>query len=734
MSTSPGDGDDVISTVRLKLLDPLGRAIHGLKYEIRQGAKVVARGMTDIEGRLEQISSEIGKPLSVLVERFVADGMKEVRQLTPWNDRFSVKLVSGKVKEAATIAKDRGDPGTYRRKTHAIETGDTLSGIAKTHGTTAQEIAALNGISVKSILHVGQVLKLPLPSTTSAAPSQGPAPGPVSAPTASRVPTPAPRPVEPSATNGPAPSPATTNPPVPTPVPQTDPPPISVAEARGENGTPKTTVTLKCEAACVKLGDKGPFVEELNIRLTGFGGTVSSPNSLNEFTDKTERAVRQFQRDYMGVAENGNVCAPLLKALDEFRAQYPISLASMRCPCGKCEGFGNNYTDSTKVEMFSDAKSKKAYKGTEYPGMHRAVLWAMRAALFYIDVKDKHLTYRFKRVSSGYRCWHDNKAHKRTSTNHMGNALDLQFTKGNSTTRCQGTDIEDLRSDIFVKRLGAQLSWPDDNRLSLETAAQGATSWVHVDVREYEAQYKDTRFYAVTQAAADGDPMIEIAKREGRLPLLACGGLSAVTMSPVASDRGMPPAPTYIGGTTPIDAAPASSSSAALSVTTTTERTAILSLSISQKGVDFIKGWEKCGLQPYDDSEGFCTIGWGHLIERASCKAIKDEPGYNSYKNGIDQATADKLLINDIRKIEGIVRERVQVPMFQHEYDALVSLIFNMGSFKKCPKLLSKLNTKDYKGCCDEFADITNRGTEGLVKRRKAEMNIFNNKVYDASH
>lgn len=50
------------------------------------------------------------------------------------------------------------------------------------------------------------------------------------------------------------------------------------------------------------------MVEELNIRLTGFGGTAVAGKELNEFTAKTEAAVKQFQRDYMGVPETGKVC------------------------------------------------------------------------------------------------------------------------------------------------------------------------------------------------------------------------------------------------------------------------------------------------------------------------------------------------------------------------------------------------------------------------------------------
>ena len=111
-----------------------------------------------------------------------------------------------------------------------------------------------------------------------------------------------------------------------------------------------------------------------------------------------------------------------LIALDEFKAKYPISWAGMACPCGHCDGFGHGYTNSSSVGYGNHA-------GIEYPGMHRAVIWTFRAAKFYTSGKDQALGYRFHALSSGYRCWHRNQQTSRTSFNHMGNALDLQFTK-----------------------------------------------------------------------------------------------------------------------------------------------------------------------------------------------------------------------------------------------------------------------------------------------------------------
>lgn len=701
MNKIPINDDFEFSQVRIKLVDPTGHPIRQLKFQIKQGSTILLQGTTDEQGKLPPLSSRIGAPLSVHVEQFLTRDMKCIRELTPWTETFSIILVSGKIKQEATLAPDKGEAGSYRRKTYLVQAGDTLSSIASRNRCTAKELARLNRIELEAIIHPGQLIKLPVSGTTSAGGTSLAMPAPTGKQSQSENPpsvTPIPNRVGMDSTRSQS---NETLPGLPTPLPNT-----STSQKRGENGTPKTMTSLSCPGACVKPGDKGSLIEEINVRLTGFGGTVSESTPLNVFTKRTESAIKQFQRDYMGVAETGKICGSLLIALDEFRSKIPISFASMKCRCGQCHGFGNGFIDSQAAGYFKSTDRTKPYAGIEYPGLHRALLWALRAAIYYAESMDTELGFKFLTISSGYRCWHDNKIHKRSTTNHMGNALDIQFSRNNSTTRCSGKDVDILRSNIFVKRIGAQLSWPDKNKLSLETAAEGAKSWVHVDVREYDEQYKAPRYYAVTQDAADGDPLVEVAWREGRLALLCCGGL--------------PP-----GDTTHHNSSKNGNNGSRLDAS---------SLQISDKGIAFIKAWEKCRLQPYDDSEGFCSIGWGHLIRRQSCDSIRDEADFKEYKNGINQISADQIFLEDIKYTEGIVKSRIQVPLHQHEYDALVSLVFNMGSFRKCPKLLSKLNTKDYNGCCDEFADITNKGTPGLIKRRNCEMKIFRNNLYDTDH
>ncbi|WP_373963161.1 glycoside hydrolase family protein [Kosakonia sacchari] len=161
------------------------------------------------------------------------------------------------------------------------------------------------------------------------------------------------------------------------------------------------------------------------------------------------------------------------------------------------------------------------------------------------------------------------------------------------------------------------------------------------------------------------------------------------------------------------------------------QRISIKNLTLSNEGKAFIKGWESFELKAYNDSEGFCTIGYGHLIAREKCEDII-LPG--EFKNGITISRADELF--DVR-VSGYVAElknTIDVDLFQHEFDALVSLLFNMGSMRKAPLLNSKLNQADYEGASAEFLDITNGGLSGLVTRRRSEQNLFLHNIYDSSH
>jgi GH24 family phage-related lysozyme (muramidase) len=122
---------------------------------------------------------------------------------------------------------------------------------------------------------------------------------------------------------------------------------------------------------------------------------------------------------------------------------------------------------------------------------------------------------------------------------------------------------------------------------------------------------------------------------------------------------------------------------------TATDRIDIVSLKTSPKGIDFIKSYESYKEFAYNDSEGYCTIGFGHLIARDKCENIVIP---SEFRNGITREKANQLFKTELARFEGIIKNNVSVRLHQYEFDALVSLIFNIGSFTKCPNLKANLN------------------------------------------
>lgn len=68
------------------------------------------------------------------------------------------------VGQKLTLPSDSADSGgtpPSSGRTHVIRAGDTLYGLALTYGTTAQAIADANGLTLYSMLYVGQTLTIP---------------------------------------------------------------------------------------------------------------------------------------------------------------------------------------------------------------------------------------------------------------------------------------------------------------------------------------------------------------------------------------------------------------------------------------------------------------------------------------------------------------------------------------------------------------------------------------------
>jgi lysozyme len=93
-----------------------------------------------------------------------------------------------------------------------------------------------------------------------------------------------------------------------------------------------------------------------------------------------------------------------------------------------------------------------------------------------------------------------------------------------------------------------------------------------------------------------------------------------------------------------------------------------------------------------------------------------------------DRITPPQALVRalqDVQKFEGALKQCVKVPLHQHEYDAYISLSYNIGSGAFCKStLVRKLNAQDYAGACQEILRWDNfqgKPLKGLTLRREKE-------------
>ncbi len=139
----------------------------------------------------------------------------------------------------------------------------------------------------------------------------------------------------------------------------------------------------------------------------------------------------------------------------------------------------------------------------------------------------------------------------------------------------------------------------------------------------------------------------------------------------------------------------------------------------SQRGIDLIKRFEGLRLTAYPDpgtGGDPWTIGYGHT------NGVK--PGMKITENW-----AEELLRDDLAEFEAAVNGLVTVRLCQHQFDALVSLVFNIGpgAFSDST-LLRLLNAGLYDDAALQFVRWNKGGGKvlsGLTRRRMAERKLF---------
>ena len=198
-----------------------------------------------------------------------------------------------------------------------------------------------------------------------------------------------------------------------------------------------------------------------------------------------------------------------------------------------------------------------------------------------------------------------------------------------------------------------------------------------------------------------------------------------------------------------------------------TEERPFMPHTISEEGLALIKRFEGFAAKPYLCPAGKWTVGYGHVLapqsvipapergSRVTNTGLTNNPR-SPRKTGMTEEEAEILLLQDLAPVESAINRLVTVPLSQNQFDALCSLVYNIGvgAFARSTllRLLSsrahadrhgtdtepsharELDTglRRYDEVSDQFLRWIYAGGKplpGLKNRRRAEKDLFDSKI-----
>ena len=135
---------------------------------------------------------------------------------------------------------------------------------------------------------------------------------------------------------------------------------------------------------------------------------------------------------------------------------------------------------------------------------------------------------------------------------------------------------------------------------------------------------------------------------------------------------------------------------------------------INKSGLNLIKKYEGCRLTSYICPAGVLTIGYGH-----TGKDVKPN-------QTITKKKAISLLKKDLARFERHVQSYNYIYEWtDNEFSALVSFAFNIGNIDQLTAYGTRTRSQ-IRTAMLKYVKATGKTLPGLVKRRKAELKLFN--------
>ena len=147
----------------------------------------------------------------------------------------------------------------------------------------------------------------------------------------------------------------------------------------------------------------------------------------------------------------------------------------------------------------------------------------------------------------------------------------------------------------------------------------------------------------------------------------------------------------------------------------------VLNMTLDATGVDFLVAEEGMVLHPYLDAAGVATIGVGCTFYEDGTKVKMTDPP-------ITEERAIALFLNLVSDFEYTVKRIINVDINQNQFNALVSLCFNIGSGALINStLVKKINQKAPLYEIETWWLVWNKaaGQPILLGRRQREFKLF---------
>ena len=152
----------------------------------------------------------------------------------------------------------------------------------------------------------------------------------------------------------------------------------------------------------------------------------------------------------------------------------------------------------------------------------------------------------------------------------------------------------------------------------------------------------------------------------------------------------------------------------------------VTEMHLSAEGYSLLEKLEGFSPRLYSLKDGGLTIGFGFFVPYGEG---------NKWRNGVTWEEAERMIRQKVPAYEDQVKQYINVPLTQNEFDALTMLAYNLGGFSKATSIVNDVNRQaDFDKLQSDWKRFVHSKAHGVMKglmnRRKDELEVRNESNY----